>query len=560
MDKKRKLDEEQNNQATREKANAGESEKEPKREILQDEIRIKPFYTPLDLAEKGFNYEKDLGVPGQYPYTRGSGTMYPGLRKDFAHYVGRGSPEDSNKLWKTLLARGMTRIMVATDLPTQLGYDPDHLMATGEVGKVGVSLASLRDWEVAFEGIDLNRVDIRTTNTALGGITIAMHCVTAEKQGVSREKLRGENLGDILNEYVVRGNYIFPLEPAMRLLFDTVSYCSEYAPNYWPLTIVTTQASETGLPPAESLAYGLAKACAYIQAAKEREIDVDIIAPRMCLLIDISHHGFLLQIAKVRAFRKVWAKIMKERFNAKKPESMAPKLHLVEVGSSLVKEQYLNNISRATIALLASGLAGGDGADARCFDEYWGTPSEEALVTAIRCMQIVAFETGITDTTDPLAGSYFIESLTREFEDLILKELEVIDKLGGALEAFKQGYLESKFKQASNKRHKALSTGEVIRIGENCFRSDEGEIGPPTVYRADPRIGEKRAHDMRELRHNRDNEKVKKCLKEIKEAANGSNNLMPPIIEAVKAYATQGEMCDALKEVWGEYARPLIKF
>ena len=536
-----------------------EFKEETKKEFKSESgIPIKRLYTPLDLEEKGFDYLKELGFPGEFPYTRGiRSTMYRGGLWWISQYSGYSLPEESNKLWRAQIEAGLTAITIAFDLPTQLGYDPDQPMSEGEVGRVGVSMVSLRDWEVAFDKIDLSKVYVGQVMNALGGMTIAMHLVLAEKRGNDWKTIQGDCQNDVLKEYVARGTHIFPPEPSIRFTVDTLAFCAQHVPLYHPITVCALQLSERGATRVHEAAFAIANAIAYVEGAVSRGIDVDKIAPGVEWLLSHEHFGFFQEIAKIRAMRRVWARIMRERFKAKDPRSMVARFRSSQSGSSLAKEQYLNNIGRSAIAGLAAVLAGTDLIDQRCYDEQYGIPTREAQLTNIRLQQIVAYETQVAETVDPLAGSYYVETLTAEFEERIWKELEKIDSMGGAVAAIEQGYFQRVMSDDFYRYQLDFEAGERKRVGVNCFRSEEEDQRPTTVYRANPKVEEKRKQDILELRKNRDNSAVERCLNDLKEVAQeeatAENNVMPAIIEAVKVYATTGEMADVLREAWGEY-------
>lgn len=541
----------------------GEFDKELKKEFVDPSgIPVKRVYTALDLAEKGFDDRESLGFPGEYPYTRGiTPSMYRSGLWPMTQICSYATPEETNAAWKKLVGAGLTTAVAAFDMPTMLGHDPDHPMAEGEVGRVGVSLSSLRDCEILFDGIDLGKVTVSLASNAQAAVMIAMHLVMAERQGVDLSKVRGYVQNDMLKEYAARGLYIFPPEPSMRLTIDIVEYCAKYLPSYYPLAACSYQVQEAGATPLHAAAFGLAFAIAYLRAATERGIDVDLVAPRMFHFIGHVHTGFFQEIAKLRAIRRLWARITREQFKAKNPASMRATILSPHCGSSLFREQCLNNIARGAIACLAGALAGVQRNEPRTYDEQFGIPSEEALMTSLRIQQIVGYETGVTDTVDPLGGSYFVERLTSEFEERITEELETIDRMGGAIKAIEEGYIQRVTAADSYKFQKAVESGQVVQVGVNSFRQEEASR-PVRVYRADPNVEEKRKLEIKQLRKNRDNQKVAQALNEIRatarQGAGPGNNLMPPIIEAVKVYATIGEIHDALRDVWGEYVETSV--
>lgn len=525
-------------------------------------LEVKRLYTPLDLAEKGFDYLRDLGLPGEYPYTRGiSPNMYRGALWGYSHYSGYPTPEQSNELWKKLTETGNNLVYIAYDLPTQLGYDPDDPRVEGEVGRVGVSMTSLRDWEIAFDGIDIEKVTVSQVINAPGVVGIAWHLALAEQRGTDWKKLRGVCQNEILKEYMARGNYIFPPSPSVRMVVDCLAFCGRHVPNYQPIQVSSYHLSERGAIPVHEAAFALASAFAYIQSAADRGMSVDLIAPGIQFLTAHRHIDFFHEVAKLRAMRRIYARILRDRFQAKKPESMMARWYSAINGTALTREQYLNNIARIALGVLVGALAGCQVIDTRAYDEQFGIPTVEALVTSARCQQVVAQETGVVDTVDPLGGSYFVESLTYEFEQAISQELETIDRLGGMTKAIEQGYCQRVMAQDAFKWQQAFEKGEILRVGVNCYTS-EVEERPARIYRADPKVEEQRIAAVKKMKQGRDNGKVKAALKEVRAMAAAEatedNNMVPPILEAVKAYATVGEICDTLREVWGEHKEPNI--
>ncbi|MDO8568999.1 MAG: methylmalonyl-CoA mutase family protein [Dehalococcoidales bacterium] len=536
--------------------------KSPEEFCCDSGIQVRRVYTPLDLEEKSFDYMKDLGLPGEFPYTRG---ITPGGYREqlfqVSQYSGHPLPEESNKLWKAAYQAGMTSCYIAYDLPTQLGLDPDNIKAEGEVGRVGASLVSQRDWEVAFDGLDLSKMRVSQVANAMGMFGISNYLCLAKKQGVNLQNIEGGCQNDILKEYIARGNYIFPPVPSMRMVADALAYCAKHAPKFQAIQVCSAHYSESQATPVHDASFALADAFAYLQSAIDNGVDVDVIAPGMQFLTGDEHYGFFQEIAKHRAMRKVYAEIMKDRFKAKKPESMMFRMYVAQGGNSLQRKQYLNNIARSTLATLVAALAGAQHIDLRAYDEQFGIPTQEAIITNIRIQHVVAQETGVTDTVDPLAGSYFVEWLTAEFEKRIKEEIAKIDKQGGAVKAIENGYMKKILVQDAYKWQRDFEAGKVIRVGNNFYPSKEDEK-PFRIYRADPAVEGKRVADVKALRQKRDNKKVKNALSELKALASlpptPQNNLMPAAMEAVAAYATVGEFCDTLREVWGEYKEPSV--
>ena len=547
-----------------EKKHKDEFGKERKSEFISEgEIPVKRLCTPLDLAEKGFDYLKDLGFPGDYPFERGiTATMGRSQPMILAQYSGYGSPEESNKLWKAMIAAGATSMTVAYDLPSQLGVDSDNPRAEGEVGRTGCAMYSQKDWEIALDGIDLNKVMVNQVYNAPAIFGVANHLTLAEKQGVSFSEVRGACQNDTLKEYYARGNYIFPPAQSMRLVGDILAYCGKHAPRYNPTQVCGIHQAEMGATPVHEIAFALADAIAYIQAAVARGIDVDLIAPGMMFVTGIRHFDFFEQIAKHRAARRIYAKIMKERFKAKKPESQMMRFRTATGGMSCYKEEYLNNIARGAIGALAAAMVGVQSFYMTCYDEQFGIPTKEAIITSLQTSRVAAFETGCSDVVDPLAGSYYVEYLTSELEERIWQELEDIDRRGGAVKCIESGYFHRTIAQDAYKWQKRFESGELIRVGVNAYKTEAVTDRPMMIYRSDPGEEKKRKTAIAELRKKRDNTRVKKALDEIKAVAGleptAENNLFPPVLEATKYYATVGEVCDALREVWGEYLEPAV--
>lgn len=538
-------------------------ERKPEEEFVSGSgIPIKRIYTPLDLMEKNFDYLKDLGMPGDYPFTRGqSPTGYRIEPWAQSLYSGYATPEESNRLWREAVETGVETIYIAYDLPTQLGYDPDSREAIGEVGRVGVSLTTLRDWEIAFDGIDLTKVRISQVPNAVAAFQIANLICLAEKRGVDLSKIRGHCQNDILKEYLVRGNYIFPPEPSLRLAIDILDYCAKFLPKYLALSVTGLHFSEFQSTPIHEAAFMLADLFCYLEAAIARGLDIDAIAPGIELSTGLDHYTFFEEIAKHRAIRRIYSRAMKERFKAKKPESLRARIGGAQGGNALQREQYLNNIARTAVAAIAATLAGVERLTLRPYDEQYGIPTTEAMMVATRLKYVITHETDLLDTVDPLAGSYFIEWLTSEFEERINKEIEIIEKQGGALRCIENGYMKRVLVEDAYKWQKDFEAGKVIRVGAN-FATSEKEERPIRIYRTDPKVEEERIAAVTELKNRRDNNKVKKTLDEIKMKAslpaNPENNLMPSIIEAARCYATNGEVMGVLKEVWGQYIQPKI--
>lgn len=523
---------------------------ERKKEFHTDSgIPVERFYTPEDL--KDWDYLEKLGFPGDYPFTRGvQPTMYRGRLWTMRQYAGFGTAKETNERFRFLLEQGQTGLSVAFDLPTQMGYDSDHPLAEGEVGRVGVAIDSLEDMEIVFEGIPLDKVSTSMTINAPAAILLAMYQAVGEKQGVDARKLRGTVQNDILKEYVARGTYIFPPEPSMRLVTDIFEYCSQNIPSWNTISISGYHIREAGSTAAQEIAFTLANGIAYVQAAIDKGLDVDEFAGRLSFFFN-SHMNFFEEIAKFRAARRLWARIMKERFGAKKEKSMMLRFHTQTAGCSLTAQQPDNNIVRTAMEALAAVLGGTQSLHTNSKDEALALPSEEAVRTAIRTQQIIAYETGVADTIDPLAGSYFIEKLTDEIEALAIDYIRKIDDMGGAVKAIENGFMQREIQESAYRYQREIESKERLVVGVNCFESEEEP--PQNLLKVDPAIGESQKKRLEELKARRDGVAVSKALEKVEEAARGQDNLVVPIFHAVKSYATIGEICDVLRGVCGIY-------
>src|SRR5690554_3011030 len=512
------------------------------------------LYTPVDI--KDFDYEKDLGYPGEYPYTRGvQPTMYRGRLWTMRQYAGFATAEESNERYKYLLEQGQTGLSVAFDLPTQIGYDSDHPLSEGEVGKVGVAIDSLKDMEILFDGIPLDKVSTSMTINAPASVLLAMYIAVAEKQGVSKDKLRGTIQNDILKEYIARGTYIFPPEPSMRLITNIFEYCSKEVPKWNTISISGYHIREAGSTASQEVAFTLADGIAYVDAAINAGLDVDDFAPRLSFFFN-AHNDLLEEVAKYRAARRLWAKIMKERFGANKEKSMMLKFHTQTAGSTLTAQQPDNNIIRVTIQTLAAVLEGTQSLHTNSKDEALALPTEEAVMIALRTQQIVAHESGVAETVDPLAGSYYVEAMTERIEKEASEYIAKIDELGGAPSAIDKGFVQKEIQDSAYRYQMEIESGDRVVVGVNKFQIEEQP--PKGLLKVDPRVGEMQKAKLEELRRTRDNAKVNEELEKLKKAAAGDQNLMPFIIEAVKEYATLGEVCGVLREVFGEYEQSVI--
>jgi len=517
-------------------------------------IPINRVYTPLDM--EGFDYLKQLGLPGQYPYTRAvQPTAYRGRFWTMRQYAGFASADETNERYHFLLKSGQTGLSVAFDLPTQIGYDSDHPLAQGEVGKVGVCIDSLWDMERLFQGIPLDQVSTSMTINSPCAILMAMYLAVAEKQGVPFDKLRGTVQNDILKEYPARGTYIFAPRPSMRLITDIFAYCTKEVPQWNTISISGYHIREAGSTAVQEVAFTLANGIAYVEAAIAAGMKVDEFGPRLSFFFN-SHSDFLEEVAKFRAARRLWAKIMKERFNAQDPRSLMLRFHTQTAGCSLTAQQPLNNIMRVAFQAMSAVLGGTQSLHTNSYDEALALPSEVAVQVALRSQQVVAYETNVCDTVDPLAGSYYIEKLTDEVEARAQEYIDQIDRMGGAVAAIEKGFIQKEIGASAYRFQREIEKGERIIVGLNRFQTHEDKL--TGLLKVDPEVGAKQVARLQELKNTRDNAAVKQALAELKTAAEGTDNLMPPILKAVKALATLGEVCDTLRGVFGEYEAPAL--
>ncbi|MBW1734577.1 MAG: methylmalonyl-CoA mutase family protein [Deltaproteobacteria bacterium] len=512
-------------------------------------IPVNRLYTPLDNGDAG--YLSEVGLPGEYPFTRGvQPTMFRGRLWTMRQYAGFATAEESNRRYRFLLGQGQTGLSVAFDLPTQIGYDSDNEMAIGEVGKVGVAIDSLRDMETLFRQIPLDKVSTSMTINAPAAILLAMYMAVAEKQGVPAHKLRGTIQNDILKEYSSRGTYIFPPRPSMRIITDIFSFCTENVPMWNTISISGYHIREAGSTAVQEVAFTLANGIAYVQAALEAGLDVDLFGPRLSFFFN-AHSDFLEEIAKYRAARRLWAEIMKERFKAKNPKSLMIRFHTQTAGCTLTAQQPKNNIVRVAFQAMSAVLGGTQSLHTNSMDEALCLPSEEAVQIALRTQQMIAYETGVVDTVDPLGGSYYLENLTREIHDRAAEYIRKIDELGGAAQAIEKGFVQKEIQDSAYKYQREIESEERIVVGLNRFQVEEER--PGDLLRVDPAVRTSQIERLRKLRSERDAGAVEKRLSDLKQGAQGDQNLVPLILEAVKAYATLGEICDVLREVFGEY-------
>lgn len=508
------------------------------------------LYTPLDIED--FDYGEKLGFPGQYPFTRGvQPTMYRGRLWTMRAYAGFATAEETNARYKYLLEAGQTGLSVAMDLPTQIGLDSDHELSHGEVGKVGVAIDSLADMEALFDGIPLDKVSTSMTINGPAAVLLAMYVAVAEKQGVKPEDLKGTIQNDILKEYIARGTYIFPPRPSMRLITDTFEYCSKNISKWNTISVGAYHIREAGASEVQEIAFAFANAMAYIDAAIKAGQKVDDFAPGISWIFTAGL-DFFGEVAKFRAARRLWARIMKERYGASVPKAQMLRVHVHTAGSVLTAQQPLNNVVRITWQALSAALGGIQSMACCAYDEAIALPTEESATLALRTQQLLAYESGVTDTIDPLAGSYYIEALTDKIEKEAYDYIDKIDRMGGAVAAIEQGYMQQEMAAHAYEYQHEVELGKRTVIGVNKF-NDSKKLAEQDVLTADLSVGERQIARLEKMKASRDNEAVKAALEKLREAAKGTENLMPYLIDAVKTYATLGEICGVLREEFGEY-------
>jgi len=517
-------------------------------------LPLERVYTEESL--RGWDPEDALGHPGEFPYTRGIyPSMYRGRLWTMRQYAGFGSAAESNQRYRYLLSKGQSGLSVAFDLPTQIGMDSDHPLALGEVGKVGVAIDSLEDMEALFEGIPLEKVSTSMTINATAAILLSLYVVVAKKQGADLAKLSGTVQNDILKEYIARGTYIYPVRPAMRIVTDIFAWCRDALPRWNTISISGYHIREAGSTAVQEVAFTLADAIAYVQAALDAGPDIDDFAPQISFFFN-AHNDLLEEIAKYRAARRLWARLMRERFQARDARSLLLRFHAQTAGSSLTAQQPENNIVRVAIQALAAVLGGCQSLHTNSMDEALALPTEDAALIALRTQQVIAHETGVANTTDPVAGSYAIEHLTNEIEAGALAYIEKIDSLGGMLRAIESGFVQTEIQKAAYEYQRAVETKEQVVVGVNDFIADE-ERAIPTL-RIDPQIEREQVQRLQALRAKRDRNKTQAALAELERRAATSENLMPAILGAVEAYATVGEISDALRRAFGEYHESVV--
>ena len=512
-------------------------------------IEIDRLYTPLSMADT--DYCRDLGFPGEFPFTRGvQATMYRGRLWTMRQYAGFATPEETNKRYKYLLEHGQTGLSVAFDLPTQIGYDSDHPLAEAEVGKVGVAIDTLKDVEILFEGIPLDKVSTSMTINSTAAILLAMYIAVAEKQGVKTEVLQGTIQNDILKEYAARGTYIFPPLESMRIITDIFAFCKDHIPRWNTISISGYHIREAGSSAIQEVAFTLADGIAYVEAAIRAGLDVDSFASRLAFFFN-AHNNFIEEIAKFRAARRLWARIMKERFKAKRDESCMLRFHTQTAGCTLTAQQPDNNVVRVAFQALAAVLGGTQSLHTNSRDEAFSLPTEDSVRIALRTQQLIAYESGIADMIDPLGGSYAVEAFTDEIEKKAMEYIEKIEAMGGAIKAIESGYIQGEIAASAYQYQKEIETKKRIIVGLNQFQIEEEPL--KDILRIRPEVERYQKEKLAQVKKERDNTKVKETLAVLKKAAQGTDNLVPPILEAVRTYATLGEISDTLREVFGEY-------
>ena len=515
------------------------------------DLEIKDLYTPDDIRD--INYSRDIGFPGASPFTRGvQPSMYRGRLWTMRMFSGLGGPEETNKRFHYLLSHGETGLSVAFHYPTLMGYDSDSPMSKGEIGKCGVAIDTLKDMEILFEGIPLDKVTTSMTINPPAAILLAMYIVVAEKQGVSKKEIGGTIQNDMLKEFIAQKTFMLPPKPSIRIIVDTIEYCTREVPRWNTISISGYHIREAGATAAQELAFTLANGIAYVEAAIERGLKVDDFAPRLSFFFD-SHIDFFEEIAKFRAARRMWSKIMSERFMAKNPRSWMLRFHTQTAGCSLTAQQPYNNVVRTASEALAAVLGGTQSLHTNSLDETYAIPTEEAVTIALRTQQIFAEETGVANTIDPLAGSYFVEALTDQMEQQAWDYIHRIDEMGGMVTAVERGYPQAEIADSAYKYQKQIDSGEKIMVGVNKYATDHPPI---TIWRMSPAVEERQLARLHQVKQIRDNQEVKELLNQIRIASKNGENLMPHIINAVKEYATIQEICDVWRDVFGRYTDP----
>ena len=517
-------------------------------------VAIHPLYTPADL--EGWDYDRELGFPGQFPYTRGvQASMYRGRLWTMRQYAGMGDADESNRRYKYLLSQGTTGLSIAFDLPTQIGLDSDNPLAMGEVGKVGVAIDSIEDMMRLFDGINLEKISTSMTINATASILLALYIGVARRTGRALAKISGTIQNDVLKEYIARGTYIYPPHQAMRIITDIFSYANEHVPEWNTISISGYHMREAGCTATQEVAFTLSNGMTYVQAAIDAGLDVDKFAPRLSFFFN-AHNNFLEEVAKFRAARRMWARIMRDHFHAKNPKSQMLRFHTQTAGSTLTAQQPENNIVRTALQALAAVMGGTQSLHTNSYDEALALPTEQSARIALRTQQVIAYESGAPQTIDPLAGSYYIESLTDQIESGARAYLDKIDALGGTLKAIERGYIQSEIQNAAYEYQQAVDRKEAIVVGVNAFGIDEEK--PIPLQHIDESLERKQVERLMALRAKRDQAKWKAALQLVEDCARGTDNLMPAIVEAVDANATVGEISDAMRRVYGEYKETVV--
>ena len=535
-----------------------DSERKPAASVPTEEtsshIPVRPLYTPADLA--AWDYDRDVGYPGDFPYTRGvQATMYRGRLWTMRQYAGMGDAEESNKRYKYLLANGTTGLSVAFDLPTQIGLDSDNQLAVGEVGKVGVAIDSVEDMQRLFEGIDLTAISTSMTINATASILLALYVAVARRQGRDMRKLSGTVQNDVLKEYIARGTYIYPPQQAMRIITDLFAWTNENVPEWNTISISGYHMREAGSTAVQEVAFTLGNGIAYVEAAIRAGLDVDKFAPRLSFFFN-AHSNFLEEVAKFRAARRMWAKIMRDKFKAKNPKSWMLRFHTQTAGSTLTAQQPEYNIVRTAIQAMAAVLGGTQSLHTNSYDEALALPTEASARIALRTQQVIAFESGAPQTVDPLAGSYYVESLTSEIEKRAADYLEKIEAMGGMLKAIERGYVQQEIQNAAYEYQQAVDRQEAVVVGVNRFQLEEEKAVP--IQRIDPALEPKQVERLRALRAKRNAGTWQAAIQAVEDTARSGENLMPRILAAVEANATVGEISDAMRKVYGEYKEAVV--
>lgn len=522
--------------------------------ILESGIRVKPVYGPEDI--KDLNFETEIGRPGEYPFTRGIHPfMYRKRPWTMRQYSGFGTAKETNQRFKWLLEQGQTALNVAFDLPTQLGLDSDDPLAEEEVGRVGMAVDTLKDMEEAFDGIPIHQISTSLTINPVASVMLAMYLVVAEKQGIPWDQVRGTTQNDILKEYIGRGTWIFPVEPSIRLIGDMVEFCSQNVPRFNPFSVCGYHIRESGANPVQEMAYAFEIAVAYIEEVLKRGLSIDHFAGRIAFNFDI-HGNMWEQIAKFRAGRRLWAKIMKERFGAENPRSMTLRMIAGGGGGGLTIQQPENNIVRGAYYALISALSGTQTMALCSYDEAYTIPSKRAALISLRTMQILADEMGLRDTVDPLGGSYYMEWLTREMEKAIRESMEKVENLGGMVQAIESGYIQREISRQAYIHEKKIQSGEIVKIGVNKYVTEE-EMAEVEIHPFNPQVIKAQRRKMKEIKAQRDEKKVREALFGLKKAARTHENVMPHVLKSVRSYATLGEITEVFKEVFGEFKEPV---